>query len=951
MADFTDIIQEINTNLPDNNTQAITAAKLRTTLIDLVDRIDTVQDDFEEEVSETLIDLVVDNLTSTSTTNALSANQGRILNETIDDVSHSVSDLGNRVTNLVVDNLTTEDATKALSANQGMILNSKIGNIETEVDVPEVTSINGYVRGNTGIIQSSTVSKYANINIEGYKFVNFLGGLLNVIGTSGYAFGYYINDDDSSETNWVTVKSYLYDVDASLTAITTKNYYIEIPDGCKIFRTNSKFGSYWDETDFYCQLIKGDTIDSKIESIENNMLSGVKNIKTILKTDADYIVRQAATTNGTTSSTGNRIKFIFDLSKHDLRNKKFKIKSTNYVIGLWGYKYYRFSNRYGSGLTYERYYTGSYMSEISGVFPDKFEADYIRIMIKKSDDSNFNNTEMTSAINSLVFEISGVEEEIAYEENNFTKSITLPDTIQTSYRTSGPAGPISPATINYYCCCKDYIALPYQSIKFRVVCPDNIKLDIAYGNSGDVTNSKPAVFNGQTIYFNLGITHIIPEFSIVHNGTDAYYDEELSPDYINSLINEGKIKLLYNSDDIIERIKPESSYIENVMDKYKYNDRQNNTPRNFPVFVHASDIHGDITRWENAVKFAAKYNVDAIINTGDNVAHSVTNGMSFVSKVAKKYGAKTLITVGNHDTSDRVNTSFRTNLNENLYNEVIKDFADMTSNNYVLPTSSQYDEAPTYYYSDFTDKKIRFIALNLYETRAYYTGTDDGTYSRISQKQIDWFINTLKSTPQDYGILVGYHRSVAPVRQDTDNTAFWQENSTPGYPPSTWKLVNVNDYPITKIVDAFISRTTLNTSFTQQVFDETFTTTITETININADFSTGIATGVEFIAHLFGHHHRDTVGYYYHPTGETALTNLQLVLDVCQTTSKYSDTYVSWANPSDLSRGYGDTISQDAFNVYSIDRATKTVRIAKVGSNLSSETLIPRQYMTIKYAL
>lgn len=48
MADFTEIIQEINTNLPDNTTQAITAAKLRTTLIDLTNTIDNVQDDFEE---------------------------------------------------------------------------------------------------------------------------------------------------------------------------------------------------------------------------------------------------------------------------------------------------------------------------------------------------------------------------------------------------------------------------------------------------------------------------------------------------------------------------------------------------------------------------------------------------------------------------------------------------------------------------------------------------------------------------------------------------------------------------------------------------------------------------------------------------------------------------------------------------------------------------------------
>lgn len=59
MADFTQIIEEINTNLPDNTTQSITAEKLRETLIDLTETIEDVQDEFEEEVEE-LIDQKVD---------------------------------------------------------------------------------------------------------------------------------------------------------------------------------------------------------------------------------------------------------------------------------------------------------------------------------------------------------------------------------------------------------------------------------------------------------------------------------------------------------------------------------------------------------------------------------------------------------------------------------------------------------------------------------------------------------------------------------------------------------------------------------------------------------------------------------------------------------------------------------------------------------------------------
>jgi hypothetical protein len=93
MANFDNIIQEINTNLPDNNTQAITAAKLRTTLIDLTNQIDTVQDDFEAEVNQAIAEVdpvfatnqsinnvsIVNNLTTGGVDDVLSAEQGKII--------------------------------------------------------------------------------------------------------------------------------------------------------------------------------------------------------------------------------------------------------------------------------------------------------------------------------------------------------------------------------------------------------------------------------------------------------------------------------------------------------------------------------------------------------------------------------------------------------------------------------------------------------------------------------------------------------------------------------------------------------------------------------------------------------------------------------------------------------------------------------------------------------
>ena len=62
---------------------------------------------------------VIDNLESTSVTDALSANQGRVLKELIDDTT-SIE---------VINNLTSTSTTSALSANQGKILNEKINSV------------------------------------------------------------------------------------------------------------------------------------------------------------------------------------------------------------------------------------------------------------------------------------------------------------------------------------------------------------------------------------------------------------------------------------------------------------------------------------------------------------------------------------------------------------------------------------------------------------------------------------------------------------------------------------------------------------------------------------------------------------------------------------------------------------------------------------------------------
>ena len=73
MANFDNIIQEINTNLPDNNTQAITAEKLRTTLIDLTNQIDNNEDNIESTLQGKQDTLTFDSTPTKDSTNPVTS--------------------------------------------------------------------------------------------------------------------------------------------------------------------------------------------------------------------------------------------------------------------------------------------------------------------------------------------------------------------------------------------------------------------------------------------------------------------------------------------------------------------------------------------------------------------------------------------------------------------------------------------------------------------------------------------------------------------------------------------------------------------------------------------------------------------------------------------------------------------------------------------------------------
>lgn len=92
---------------------------------------------------------VIDSLISDSSTNALSANQGRVLNEKITTIKNNCLTSTN-----IKDNLTTDSATDILSAKQGKILNERISALEGENLDSRLDTIEG-----KSLVESPNISK------------------------------------------------------------------------------------------------------------------------------------------------------------------------------------------------------------------------------------------------------------------------------------------------------------------------------------------------------------------------------------------------------------------------------------------------------------------------------------------------------------------------------------------------------------------------------------------------------------------------------------------------------------------------------------------------------------------------------------------------------------------------------------------------------------------------
>lgn len=329
----------------------------------------------------------------------------------------------------------------------------------------------------------------------------------------------------------------------------------------------------------------------------------------------------------------------------------------------------------------------------------------------------------------------------------------------------------------------------------------------------------------------------------------------------------------------------------------------------YPVLLHISDTHGDYLRAQNAFDVADYVGVDALCITGDIVSNRPMDGAQWLHDMISSHDVLPAICTGNHDVDDAGYTDTM------VYDYLFAPSADRMGN----------ETGTTYYYTDIVEKSIRIIVTDVYQ---YGATTRSNTH--MTSEQLSYIANAMKTAPAGYGIVILAHTPCVDLvgQRDENYGEFYQQLRMYGH-----THYDIDGAPIYDIVDAFIGRTKINRTYTQ--------TGTPSSISVSADFS-GVDSSVEFIAHLTGHIHEDTVCYL--PTARK-----QLMLNICCATAMTGGaTYPYLSDDCDISKS-PITKSQDAMNAYIIDRANKSVKIVRIGGNTTYK-MERREWMIIPYA-
>ena len=489
-----------------------------------------------------------------------------------------------------------------------------------------------------------------------------------------------------------------------------------------------------------------------------------------------------------------------------------------------------------------------------------------------------------------------------------------------------PVGSFTLVTNNTIAQASSVVCVPYLGVRYEVEMPEGWQASVKYGSTYTVGETSNWVSNGSIEIPRGNNDNILCQRLQIRKSSGA----AITLDEVAAIISDVHIRYKRLDGTIMERNSQSEQYVKATMTRLHYtsdNIRVIGGLHSMPVITHVSDLHGDMKRFENAVDFSKYIGADAIIATGDTTLLYASDGVSYLKDVIDNKPIKLITTIGNHE----VNVNGGTQLdNQQIFNKYISPFVQQ--GDYKKDANNAADNA--YYFVDIDSYNLRIIVLNQFNSG--YGGAY-GIKGSLGQEQITWLCNTLIGTPANYGVIVAMHAqeekaSTPSTMSAWNQTVYWNgENDDTGQYANGIKSSSVE--PIRQIIDAFISKTSLSLSYTEGYSNLS--------ISIDVDFSS-VASGVEFICYMCGHRHTDNIGYI-----DNAV-NPQLVLNIASSNCHYQR-YVAlaFATEEDIPRG-DRGVTQDAFNVYAIDRINKVVKIARVGSGVNFEG-IERRFLIASY--
>lgn len=409
--------------------------------------------------------------------------------------------------------------------------------------------------------------------------------------------------------------------------------------------------------------------------------------------------------------------------------------------------------------------------------------------------------------------------------------------------------------------------------------------------------------------------------------------------------------------------------------------RYNNGKKDFLMCIIA-DSHSEEQAVQNAVALTNKIDViDAIIHCGDITATHFDKTQIFNFYNDYKLCEKPwLVVIGNHDVGNTMYLQYSAT-HEEIFQYYIKPMIDGG-----ILNNGEYQEGKPYYFHDFTDRKIRVIVPYEYDNpldvadNEYWDSIDyDGslpqlvpgkTYSVgdkvnsggykdnsfickkevvtinsqydnnytipyyksgraarvISKEQAEWLVNTLKSTPDEYGVIIATHNPAMLNSTNQINSKFAVDTAYKGVTQGQYAM---ETDLISEIVNAFIKKIQLSLKVVMKSAnwykaDASYMNILGDTgekyaYQIEADFSH--IQNCYFACYVGGHSHKDLV--FKHDTYESQYG----INPVCASTDSGN------RGQADIVNINVDSLNYDALTCISVSKGR--IALSRLGNQLS----------------